>query len=173
MAPEFESEQTATRDEAALVLRELADGVTAGGLRFGHDDETITIDVPDELSVEIELETEDGEQSVEVELEWPEPNGAERTGAADVDMDASVATERPAVGPAIPPESLARFEVFLDRADEWRWRLVHQNGNVIATSGEGYTRKHNATKGIRSVMQHSSRAEITEETESSEDKADK
>lgn len=173
MAPGFESEQTATRDEAAFVLRELADGVAAGGLRFGHDDETITIDVPDELSVEIELETEDGEQSVEVELEWPEPDGAERTGAADVDTDASVATERPAVGPATPPESLARFEVFLDRADEWRWRLVHQNGNVIATSGEGYTRKHNARKGIRSVMRHSSGAEITEETGSSEDKADK
>lgn len=59
-------------------------------------------------------------------------------------------------------ESLARFEVFLDRGEEWRWRLRHRNGNIIPISGEGYTRKHNAQKGLRSVIEHSSEAEITE-----------
>ncbi|PSP98321.1 hypothetical protein BRC89_08300 [Halobacteriales archaeon QS_4_70_19] len=38
----------------------------------------------------------------------------------------------------------ARFELFRDRADEWRWRLRHRNGNVIATSGEGYTQAQRA-----------------------------
>nr|WP_283102271.1 DUF1508 domain-containing protein [Haloplanus sp. XH21] len=33
----------------------------------------------------------------------------------------------------------------------------------IATSGEGYSRKHNAWKGLRSVMANSSNAEIVNE----------
>lgn len=31
------------------------------------------------------------------------------------------------------------FEVYVDKAGKWRWRLRHQNGNVIATcGGQGY-----------------------------------
>jgi amphi-Trp domain-containing protein len=60
-------------------------------------------------------------------------------------------------------ESLSRFELFVDRAGEWRWRLRHRNGNVIATSGEGYTRKHNAKKGARSVMRNAAGAAMVEE----------
>ncbi len=47
--------------------------------------------------------------------------------------------------------SQAQFEVFEDGSGEWRWRLRHRNGNVVATGGEGYTRKHNAQKGMQSV----------------------
>ena len=35
-----------------------------------------------------------------------------------------------------------RVIIYRDKADEWRWRLVHQNGNTLADSGEGY---HNLT----------------------------
>ena len=35
----------------------------------------------------------------------------------------------------------ATFEVFRDSAGEWRWRLVASNGNIIADSGEGYTKR--------------------------------
>jgi hypothetical protein len=35
MSEDFESEQMATRDEAATALREMADGITPGALRFG------------------------------------------------------------------------------------------------------------------------------------------
>lgn len=32
--------------------------------------------------------------------------------------------------------------VYADRAGEWRWRVVAAgNGNIVATSGEGYTRR--------------------------------
>ena len=50
--------------------------------------------------------------------------------------------------------SQARFELYEDRASEWRWRLRHRNGNLIANSGEGYTRKHNAQKGMQSVRRN-------------------
>jgi len=48
-------------------------------------------------------------------------------------------------------ESKARFELYRDRAGDWRWRLRHDNGNVIADSGQGYSSKRNAERGVRSV----------------------
>jgi uncharacterized protein YegP (UPF0339 family) len=51
-------------------------------------------------------------------------------------------------------QSQARFELFQGRDDQWRWRLRHRNGNVIADSGEGYTRLHNAKKGLASVRRN-------------------
>ncbi|WP_335999396.1 YegP family protein [Halorientalis halophila] len=50
--------------------------------------------------------------------------------------------------------SQARFELYEDKGDEWRWRLRHRNGNLIANGGEGYTRKHNAQKGMASVRRN-------------------
>ncbi|WP_247728492.1 DUF1508 domain-containing protein [Halovivax limisalsi] len=55
--------------------------------------------------------------------------------------------------------SQARFELYEDAANEWRWRFRHRNGNVVATSGEGYTRKHNAQKGMQSVRRNALGAE--------------
>lgn len=43
------------------------------------------------------------------------------------------------------------FELYQDNASEWRWRLVVPNGNIIADSGEGYTSKQGAKRGIESV----------------------
>lgn len=56
--------------------------------------------------------------------------------------------------------SKATFEVYRDRGDEWRWRLVHDNGNVIADSGEGYDRKAGAKKGIESVKLNAADATV-------------
>ncbi|MFA9517708.1 HVO_2922 family protein [Halopenitus sp. H-Gu1] len=54
----------------------------------------------------------------------------------------------------------ATFEVFLDNAGEWRWRLVAANGNIIADSGEGYRSKQGAKRGIESVKRSSPDAAI-------------
>lgn len=56
--------------------------------------------------------------------------------------------------------SQGRFELYLDNAGEWRWRLRHRNGNVIATSGEGYSRRHNAQKGLQSVRSNALGAQL-------------
>jgi len=50
--------------------------------------------------------------------------------------------------------SSARFELYEDNGGEYRWRLRHRNGNIIATGGEGYTRRHNAQKGLQSVRRN-------------------
>ncbi|RKD93458.1 amphi-Trp domain-containing protein [Halopiger aswanensis] len=56
----------------------------------------------------------------------------------------------------------SRFEVYQDRADEWRWRLVHWNGNIVADSGEGYTTRSNAKRAARSVMRTAPTARVTD-----------
>lgn len=58
--------------------------------------------------------------------------------------------------------SLGRVEAFRDRGEEWRWRLPHRNGDLTVISGEGYTRKHTAEKGLRRVIENASEAEIPE-----------
>ncbi|SIR64739.1 hypothetical protein SAMN05421858_3103 [Haladaptatus litoreus] len=52
------------------------------------------------------------------------------------------------------------FELYQDAADEWRWRLVASNGNIIADSGEGYASKQGAQRGIRSVKTSAPDAQI-------------
>jgi len=56
--------------------------------------------------------------------------------------------------------SNATFQVYRDEVDEWRWRLVHDNGNVIADSGEGYASKQKAEQGLRSVQENAPDAEV-------------
>ncbi len=59
---------------------------------------------------------------------------------------------------AIEYESQAGFEVYEDSAGEWRWRLVHDNGNVLADSGEGYASKSNARRAMGRVREHAEAA---------------
>ena len=58
----------------------------------------------------------------------------------------------------------ATFELYQDRAGEYRWRLRHQNGNIIADSGEGYSSKANAENGIRSVQENAPTAPTNDQT---------
>ena len=56
-----------------------------------------------------------------------------------------------------------KFELYQDKAGEWRWRLVASNGQTIATGGEGYSSKASAVAGIESVQKHAPDAAIVEE----------
>jgi uncharacterized protein YegP (UPF0339 family) len=61
--------------------------------------------------------------------------------------------------------SNATFELFEDGAGQYRWRLVHDNGNIIADGGEGYASKQKAKQGIESVQSNAPDAEIVEVTD--------
>ena len=52
-----------------------------------------------------------------------------------------------------------KYEVYLDKADEFRFRLKAKNGQVIATS-EGYKSKASCMNGIDSVKRNAPDAEI-------------
>lgn len=43
------------------------------------------------------------------------------------------------------------FEIYQDKRGEWRWRLRHSNGRIMADSGEGYSRRSDCRKGFDRV----------------------
>ncbi|GAA0454632.1 DUF1508 domain-containing protein [Halococcus dombrowskii] len=155
----FESERQRSRTDIAGVLRSLATALENDGpVTLEDGAQSIDIDPPATPTFEIEVERESGKCSLELELEWNEHEEGENVSAAAEGESA----ESDDTG-AEPAQSLGRFEVFRDRASEWRWRLVHRNGNIIATGGEGYTSKQNALKGMRSVMQNAPDADVVSE----------
>ena len=58
----------------------------------------------------------------------------------------------------------AKFEIYKDKSGEFRWRLVHTNGQVIANSGEGYKAKANVMGGINSVKENAPGATVEDKT---------
>ena len=56
--------------------------------------------------------------------------------------------------------SKATFELYEDNSGTYRWRLVHDNGNIIADSGEGYASRQKCRQGIESVKRNASDAEV-------------
>ena len=54
-----------------------------------------------------------------------------------------------------------KFEVYTDKAGEYRFRLKAHNGEIVATS-EGYKSKPSCLNGIESVKKNAPEAEIVE-----------
>ena len=55
-----------------------------------------------------------------------------------------------------------KYEVYLDKAGEFRFRLKARNGEIIATS-EGYKAKASCLNGIESVKKNAPDAAIVKE----------
>ena len=55
-----------------------------------------------------------------------------------------------------------KFEVYADKAGEFRFRLKARNGEIIAT-GEGYKAKKSCLNGIDSIKRNAPEAEVVEE----------
>lgn len=56
----------------------------------------------------------------------------------------------------------ATFELYEDNAGQYRWRLRHENGNVIADGGQGYASKQKAKQGLNSVKSNAPGAAVEE-----------
>jgi len=54
----------------------------------------------------------------------------------------------------------AAFEIYEDVGEEWRWRLRHRNGNVLADSGQGYADRSGAEDGLLSVKRNAPNADV-------------
>ena len=54
----------------------------------------------------------------------------------------------------------ATFELYEDAEGQYRWRLRHRNGNIIADGGEGYASRQKARQGIRSVKENAPDADV-------------
>lgn len=44
-----------------------------------------------------------------------------------------------------------RYELYRDRARKWRWRLIADNGRILAVSSESYTRKIDCCRCVELV----------------------
>jgi amphi-Trp domain-containing protein len=67
---EYESKQRVSREDAAAVLRELADSLARhNDLEFTRDGLRYVVDVADMVDLEVEIEIGD-KNSLEVEISW-------------------------------------------------------------------------------------------------------
>ena len=60
---------------------------------------------------------------------------------------------------------MAKFEVYKDKACEFRWRLRATNTQILATSGDGYAAKRDCLHAIDSIKHAVANAPIEDTTE--------
>ena len=117
----------------------------------------------DEVTEEL-AETESALSETHTELESVRAELTEaREATAAADSEAASERERADEAEArlaAATQSMASFEAYKDAADEWRWRLVHRNRNIVATSGEGYSSDRAARRGLRSVKRNAPGADV-------------
>ncbi|MFC6786665.1 YegP family protein [Halobaculum halobium] len=102
------------------------------------------------------LESEIAESNAETAAARTEAEAASEETAAARAETASVRDDLNAAASHVNAlsKSSATFDVYRDKAGKWRWRLVHRNGNIIATSGESYSSDRTARRGMRSVTRN-------------------
>jgi len=85
-----------------------------------------------------------------------------KKGIASVQKNAPVAAIEDQTQECYAEEKHPKFEVYKDKAEEFRFRLKATNGQIIAV-GEGYTTHANCINGIESVKKNAVDAEIVKE----------
>lgn len=85
-----------------------------------------------------------------------------RNGIESVKKNAAVAKVENQTVEGFETVTNPKFEMYEDKAGEFRFRLKARNGEVIAVS-EGYTAKASCLNGIESVIKNAPEAEVVEE----------
>ena len=58
---------------------------------------------------------------------------------------------------------MGKFQIYKDKAGEWRWRLrAGGNWEIIADSAEGYKNKSDCEHGLQLVKEQASSATVEE-----------
>ena len=84
-----------------------------------------------------------------------------KNGIESVKKNAPIAPVEDQTVDGFAAEKCPKFEVYKDKAGEFRFRLKAKNGEIIAVS-EGYTTKPSCENGIASVKKNAPDAEVTE-----------
>ncbi len=85
-----------------------------------------------------------------------------RNGIESVRKNAPVAAVEDQTVEGYATEKNPKFEIYQDKAGEYRFRLKATNGQIIAV-GEGYKAKAGCQNGIESVKKNAPDAEVVEE----------
>jgi amphi-Trp domain-containing protein len=73
---EFEWEKKTNRDDAAKLLRQIADGLTGDGkVELEQDGWELKLSVAQQVELEVELKVEGSKTQLEVELTWASGRG--------------------------------------------------------------------------------------------------
>ena len=138
-----ESEEKRSRRGLATFFRRIARRLDRGENVPLNDEQTVAFDPPTEAELEVDVVREGGTVSLDIGMEWPEEEG-------EVDTDAT--------------ESKATFQLYEDAAEQYRWRLRHENGNIIADGGEGYSSKQKARQGLESVKENAAGGHVVDQS---------
>ena len=84
-----------------------------------------------------------------------------KNGIASVAKNAPVANVENQTNEGYAVEKCPKFEVYTDKAGEYRFRLKATNGQVIAVS-EGYSSEAGCLNGVESVKKNAADAETVE-----------
>ena len=90
-----------------------------------------------------------------------ESEAACKNGIASVAKNAPVANVENQTNEGYATEKCPKFEVYTDKAGEYRFRLKATNGQIIAVS-EGYTSEAGCLNGVESVKKNAADAETAE-----------
>ena len=85
-----------------------------------------------------------------------------KNGVESVRKNAPIAAVENQTKEGYATEKHPKFEVYVDKAGEYRFRLKATNGQIVATS-EGYTTKAACENGIESVKKNAVDAPVVEE----------
>ena len=88
--------------------------------------------------------------------------GSCRKGVASVQKNAPIAAVENQTEEGYKAEKHPKFEVYTDKAGEFRFRLKATNGQIIAVS-EGYKAMSGCMNGIESVKKNAADAEIVKQ----------
>ena len=91
-----------------------------------------------------------------------ESEAACKNGIASVQKNAPIAAVENQTVENYETEKNPKFEIYKDKAGEYRFRLKASNGQIIAV-GEGYTTLANCENGVDSVKKNAPDADIVEE----------
>jgi hypothetical protein len=53
-----------------------------------------------------------------------------------------------------------KFEIYADKGGDYRWRLIANNGEPVASSGEAFASKANAKRAAETVKANAGSASI-------------
>ena len=101
------------------------------------------------------------------EAEAPRAKAAPKAKAKAASADAAPTAE-PETAP-VEAGAAKGFEIFEDKAGEWRWRLRAANGELVAISEQGFASKSGVVKGLEVVRRNVAEAEGHEEAHTAED----
>ncbi len=85
-----------------------------------------------------------------------------KNGIASVRKNSAIANVEDQTVEEVVKEKCPKFEIYTDKAGEYRFRLKARNGEIILAS-EGYAQKAGCKNGIESVRKNAADSEIVKE----------